>query len=186
MNAGKKLQIFVCILLVSCKSSEEKTSADDRLSEFYGTFKGAAESVNGGELSERELTVVIKPWEDDKGFTIEWTTQIYRSNGKDKYTDMAINFYPSQRPNIYLSALRTDIFGKAVPLDPGEEDQPYVWAGMKGNTLTVSALYITEGGGHELQVYERSSIEEGLLLQFERLSNGEKVAEISALLNRVE
>ena len=75
---------------------------------------------------------------------------------------------------------------RAVPFDPVGEDAPYIWAGIQENTLTVSALYILDSGGHQLHVYERSVVDEGLLLQFERLSNGQKVAEVSALLSRVK
>jgi len=190
MNAAKKCRIFylsiVCLLLLGCKSSEDTGGANENLSDFYGTFLGAAESVVGGELSERELGVVIEPWKS-KGFTVNWTTQIYRPNGKDKQTDLSINFLPSSRPEIYTAASRTDVFGNAVPFDPvGEDAAPYIWAGLQENTLTVSALYILDGGGHQLHVYERSVVDEGLLLQFERLHNGQKVAEVSALLTRVK
>jgi len=137
-------------------------------------------------LSERELTVVIEPWKSS-GFTINWATQRYRANGESKLTDLSINFYPSSRPGIFVAASRTNVFGAAVPFDPvGEEAAPYIWAGVKDNTLTVSALYILEGGDHQLHIYERSIVEEGLLLQFDRLSNGEKVAQVSALLARVK
>lgn len=68
----------------------------------------------------------------------------------------------------------------------GEDAAPHIWAGVQANTLTVSALYILDDGGYQLHVYERSIIDEGLLLQFERLNNGEKVAEVSAALARVK
>ncbi|OED36142.1 hypothetical protein AB833_28380 [Chromatiales bacterium (ex Bugula neritina AB1)] len=175
----------LCLLLVSCKSADEATS-DSAWSEFYGTFKGNAESVVTGELSERELTVVIKPWKD-KGFTVEWTTEIFRAGGKNKLTDLSIDFYPSARPNIFASAMRTDVFGQAVPYDPvGEDADPYVWAGLEDDTLTVSALYIVAGGGYEMHVYKRSLNETGLSLNFERLNNGDKVTRVTAQLESVE
>ena len=190
MNAVKKCRLFylpvLCVLLFGCRSSEDVNTTNELLSDFYGTYVGAAESVVGGELSERELSVVIEPWEG-KGFTIDWTTQIYRANGKNKLTDLSINFYPSSRPGIFTSASRTDIFGRPVHYELIDEDAaPHIWAGVQANTLTVSALYILDDGGYQLHVYERSIIDEGLLLQFERLNNGEKVAEVSAALARVK
>lgn len=189
MHSSTRLCIFalaaVCILLVSCKGSEEKSTRNETWAAFYGTFKGNAESVIEGELSERELTVVIKPWEG-KGFTVEWTTLIHRSTGKKKMTDLSIDFYPSSRPDIFAAAMRTDVFGQAVPYNPvGENADPYVWAGLEENTLTVSALYIVDGGGYEMHVYKRSLSENGLSLEFERLSNGDKVANVSAQLKMV-
>ncbi len=196
MRPASIFQIFIlttlCTVLLACGGDEEiainnnDSANDNAWSDFYGTFKGSAESVLSGEISERELTVVIKPWED-KGFTVEWTTLIHRDTGKKKMTDLSIDFYPSARPDIFASAMRTDVFGRAVPYDPvGEEADPYVWAGLEDNTLTVSALYIVEGGGYELHVYKRSLSEKGLTLNFERLSNGDKVTRVSAQLDSVE
>ncbi len=186
MHSSNRYRSFAlaiaCILLINCKGDQETTA----WSGFYGTFKGSAESVISGELSERELTVVIKPWKD-KGFTVEWTTLIHRANDKKKMTDLSINFYPSSRPGIYASAMRTDVFGQAVPYDPvGEDADPYVWAGIEGDSLTVSALYILSGGHHEMHLYKRSLNENGLSLDFERLNNGEKVAKVAAQLESVE
>ena len=189
MNAVKKFRILylpiLCFLLISCKSSNDVSGATGLSADFYGTFAGTAESVVGDELSERELVVEIKPREG-KGFTVNWTTGIFRANGKNKLTDLSIDFYPSPRPGLFAAASRTNVFGRAVPFDPVGEDAPYIWAGIQENTLTVSALYILDSGGHQLHVYERSVVDEGLLLQFERLSNGQKVAEVSALLSRVK
>lgn len=174
-----------CFLLVNCKA-EEQAPADEAWSAFYGTFKGSAETVLAGEKTERDLTVVIKPWRD-KGFTVQWKTVIHRVGGAQKFTDLSIDFYPSPRPGIYASAMRTDVFGQEVPYDPvGVEADPYVWAGLEGNTLTVSALYIVDGGGYEMHVYKRSLSEAGLSLEFERLSNGEKVTTVSAQLESVK
>lgn len=179
------LLIGFVFLLSGCKSGE-RASSGDIWSPFYGTFQGNAETVLTGEVDARDLTVVIKPWQD-KGFTVEWETVIHRAGGATKKTDLSINFYPSARPGIFASAMRTDVFGVSVPYDPVAADaDPYVWAGIEGNTLTVSALYIVDGGGYEMQIYKRSLNEKGLTLEFERLSNGEKVTTVSALLEAVK
>jgi len=190
MRITDKSKVYIlsilCTLLIACKSSNETATENDPLSGFYGTFTGNAESVLSGEVSERELTVVIKP-QEETGFTVEWTTLIHRANGKKKMSDLSIDFYPSARPGIFASAMRTDVFGRAVPYDPvGEDAHPYVWAGFEGSTLTIRALYIVEGGGYEMHVYERSLNEEGLKLDFERLRNGDTVAQVSAQLELVE
>lgn len=187
MEKFKQLFIAVaCTFMVACGGEKEVSTGNERWADFYGTFNGNAESVLSGELSERELTVVIKPWED-KGFTVEWTTLIHRANGKKKMTDLSIDFYPSARADIFASAMRTDVFGRTVPYDPvGEDADPYVWAGLEENTLTVRALYIIDGGGYEMHIYKRSLNEKGLTLDFERLSNGDKVTRVSAQLDSIE
>ena len=60
-----------------------------------------------------------------------------------------------------------------------------MWAGIDGNTLTVRALYIVDGGGYEMHEYKRSLSDTGLTLDFQRLSNGEKVTQVSAQLDAV-
>ncbi len=187
--AGKNKSIIIsvfCIALAACKGDVEEVARNNQWSEFYGAFKGSAESVLAGELSERELEVVIKPWEE-KGFTVEWTTIIHRAGREKKITDLSINFYPAERPGIFASAMRTNVFGQTVPFDPvGIDADPYVWAGIDGNTLTVRALYIVDSGGYEMHEYKRSLSDNGLTLDFQRLRNGEKVVRISAQLDAVE
>lgn len=170
------------ILLVSCKV-EPTSTMTDQLKSFYGTYTGTATPTNAsGEIAERDLTVTIEPW-DKKGFTVNWTTVIYRADGKKKKSAPSINFYPSVRPGVFASAMKTDVFGQSVPYDPIAEDgNPYVWAGLQDRTLTVSALYIMEGGSYEMHVYKRSLNESGLMLNFTRTKDGESVTQISTQL----
>ncbi len=175
----------LCVLLVHCKV-EPTSSFSDQIEPFYGTYTGTSEpTVSDGEVSERDLTVTIAPW-DKKGFTVTWTTVIYKADGETKKSAPTINFYPSSRPGIFASAMKTDVFGHTVPYDPIAQDaNPYVWAGLENNTLTVSALYIIDGGGYEMQVYKRSLKNSGLTLDFERIKDGESVTQLSALLEPV-
>lgn len=177
--------IVGCLLQIQCGVQVQPKFTGD-LAPFYGTFKGKTLDIIKGEMSERELAVTIEPWEG-KGFTIEWSTVIYRASGEKSVVSPSINFYSSQRPGIYASSMRTDMFGNTVPYDPiGKAANPYVWAGLENKTLTVRALYILESGGYELHVYNRTLQDDGLLLEFERINNGEKMTEITAILKRVE
>ena len=177
--------IVACLLQIQC-GGQVQPKFTEELAPFYGTYKGNTLNIIKGEMSERDLAVTIKPWED-KGFTIEWTTVIYRANGEQSVVAPSINFYSSPRPGIYASSMRTDIFGNTVPYDPiGKTANPYVWAGLENKTLTVRALYILEAGGYELHVYSRTLRDDGLELEFERINNGKKMTETSATLKRVE
>ncbi|MBX2886611.1 MAG: hypothetical protein KTR32_42070 [Granulosicoccus sp.] len=175
----------LCILLASCKV-EPTSSFSGQLEPFYGKYTGTSEpTVSDGEIAERDLSVTIAPW-DKKGFTVTWTTVIYKADGETKKSSPTINFYPSSRPGIFASAMKTDVFGHTVPYDPIAKDaNPYVWAGLEDNTLTVSALYIIDGGGYEIQVYKRSLENSGLSLDFERIKDGEQVTRLSAQLEPV-
>lgn len=174
-----------CLLLVQCGVQVQPKFTVD-LAPFYGTYKGNTLSVIKGEISERELGVKIKPWEK-KGFTIEWTTVIHLPDGEKRVVAPSINFYRSPRPGIFASSMTTNSFGNTVPYDPLKENaDPYVWAGLEKDTLTVSALYILEHGGYELHVYSRTLKNNGLELEFERINNGEIKTKIQAILERVE
>lgn len=178
------LLVGMCLMQIQCKV-QVQTSPTDELSPFFGTFKGTTATAIKGEVSERDLTVTIKPWEN-KGFTVDWTTVIYRANGEQKKSTPSINFYRSSRPGIYASAMRTDVFGHTVPYDPvGADADPYVWAGLSDDTLTVSALYIVEAGGYEMHVYKRTLKGDGMSLEFERVRDGEQITKVSASLEPV-
>ena len=177
--------IVGCLLQLQC-SGQVQPKFTEEMAPFYGTYEGTTPNIIKGEMSARELAVTIKPWED-KGFTIEWTTVIYRANGEKSVVSPSINFNSSPRPGIFASSMRTDIFGNTVPHDPiGKTADPYVWAGLENKTLTVRALYILEAGGYELHVYSRTLKDNGLELEFERINNGEKKTQTSAMLKRVE
>jgi hypothetical protein len=79
--------------------------------------------------------------------------------------------------------MRKDLFGQAVPLDPLEGD-PYVWARIDGDTLSVHALLITETGGYELQAYNRTLIEGGLRLEYSRVRDGKVLRTVTGVLTR--
>ncbi len=176
---------LACVSLVHCKV-ETASPLSGQLEPFFGKYTGTSgPSAGSGEIAERDLTVTITPLEEN-GFTVSWATVIYKANGQRKKTAPSIDFYPSSRPGLFVSAMKTDVFGHTVPYDPIAKDgNPYVWAGLEGTTLTVSAMYIADGGGYELQVYRRSLNESGLSLDFERIKDGKPVTHISAQLDPV-
>ena len=143
--------------------------------------EGSSDSLQG--LSKRDLSVSIQP--KDKGFTLKWTTVTHKKAGKAKRKAYSIDFRPSARPTIFASAMRRNKFGGSVPLDP-LKGEPYVWGRLHGSTLTVHALMITDDGGYEIQVYERTLTETGLDLTFSRIRDGEQLKLIKGTLKKVK
>ena len=181
---ARGLLIGVCLLQIQCEVQVQGRPTNE-IEPFYGSYEGASFDVSKGEISERDLEVTIKPWEK-KGFTIEWSADIYRADGKKKRSAASIDFHASPRPGIYASAMTTNVFGNVVSYDPvGADADPYVWAGLEGDTLTVRALYIVDGGGYEMHIYKRSLHKDGLTLDFKRLKDDEVVTETTALLKHV-
>lgn len=154
--------------------------ADD-LGRFVGSYLGETEFEAGGQTIKRDLSTTIK--ETREGFEVIWTSVTYRSDGRTKSKTYEIEFVPSARENIFSSAMKTNLFGKAVPLDPLQGD-PFVWARFEGETLTVYSLFIDEIGNYEMQEFHRTLVDEGLALLFRRFHNGAIEREIEALLLR--
>lgn len=148
---------------------------------FVGAYVGQVVSEVDGKPLRRDMSVVIKATK--AGFIVTWTTHTFKSIGRTKAKTYEIEFIPSKRENIYRSAMKTNLFGKAVPLDP-MAGEPFVWARLEGDTLSVFSLFIDETGEYEIQEFHRSLVEAGLELFFKRIRDGKPAMEISTVLER--
>ncbi len=81
--------------------------------------------------------------------------------------------------------MRKDVFGNRAPNDPMKGD-PYVWARLRGDTLTVYALIVTPDGSYDMQVYDRTLTKNGMKLDFKRFLEGQKVKSIKGELQRIK
>lgn len=172
--------ILAILLAVSAGAAAAQETMS--IADFYGRYVGRSVSVNGAGLSARDLSVTIK--QTKKGFNLTWVTVVHRKDQKATRKSYSIDFTKTPRGGIWGSAMRRDAFGGRRPVDPLREDVPFVWATLKGATLTVSALLIIEGGGYELQTYERTLIKDGMKLTFIRLRNGERLKQITGVMSR--
>jgi hypothetical protein len=152
------------------------------IEQFFGSYVGNISQAPNEPLMPRDLATKISA-HGENGFTLEWTTVIYRADGP-KRQSYEVNFSPSDRPGIFSSEMRSDLFGQSEPLDPLKGD-PYLWARLGGRTLTVHAMLITDDGGYEMQTYERTLAEGGLILKFSRNHNGREMRAIIGKLKRV-
>lgn len=148
---------------------------------FEGSYAGQTEFEVNGETQKRDLSTTIES--SRKGFTITWTSVTYKSDGRTKEKTYTIEFLPSERDNIYQAAMKSNLFGKAVPLNP-MAGEPFVWARVEGDTFSVYSLFINEVGEYEIQEFHRTLVEEGLDLVFLRVRNGAPEREIRATLIR--
>lgn len=172
--------IVVCATMALAAMAE---AAAPEVEAFFGEYEGEAATDNDGELRKRDLRVEILPHEN--GFTVNWISVTKRPNGKLKRKAYSIDFHPTRRDNIYRSGERKDLFGNAVPLDPMKGD-PYVWARVHEDTLTVYALHVLEDGGYEMQTYARTRIPEGLELKYSRVRDGEILRTVNGTLLEVK
>ena len=170
---------IVLIFLVALPLCKYAVAAD--IEPFVGEYSGSAELDSGGAKEMRDMSVQIM--KNEEGFTIGWESTIHRADGRVKKKSYSIDFIPTDRENIYSSAMKTNVFGHAVPLDPMVGD-PYVWSRITGDTLTVFSLHVDEEGGYEMQQYNRTLTEGGLQLDFQRIRNGEKQKSITTFLDK--
>jgi hypothetical protein len=149
---------------------------------FYGTYAGEAVSESGNELDKRDISVEITP--QGKGFKVKWTAVIKRGGDQPRREERTITSLPAKRPDIFSSAMRTDQFGNAVPLDPLSGD-PYIWARIDGDKLWMYALFVTETGGYEMQTYERTLVPGGMNLRYSRVRDGEVLRTVTGKLKKI-
>jgi hypothetical protein len=169
-------------MLITLSVWSRSVSATD-LAAFYGSYVGQAVSESDGEISNRDIAVEIRAHK--KGFKLKWSTVTKRADGRLKRKAYEVNFVGSGTETVYASAMRRNLFGKAVPMDPLKGD-PYVWATLVGSTLTVHAMIITESHGYEMQTYRRTRTDAGLDLVFNRVRDGERLRDVTGTLVKVD
>ena len=183
MKTKEMFWIRAFVLFATMMSVAVGHAAGSDVKAFFGDYEGEAVTDYEGELTKRDLRVKISPTEN--GFTVNWISVTKRPNGKLKRKEYSIDFHPTRRDKIYRSGEREDMFGNAVPLDPLKGD-PYVWARVHEDTLTVYALHVLEDGGYEMQTYARTRIPEGLDLKYLRVRDGEVLRAVKGTLFEVK
>ncbi|WP_299551281.1 hypothetical protein [uncultured Tateyamaria sp.] len=149
---------------------------------FVGYYSGNAEVIQSdGTKIPRDMSVKIN--ETKQGFTVTWTSVTYRASGKVSKKSYTIDFVPSGRGDVYAAAQRKNVFGHEVQLDP-MKGEPYVWARIDGETLTVYSLFVDTDGGYSLQQYDRTLAEGGLNLHFQNIQDGEILRAVETFLTR--
>ncbi|KIN64617.1 hypothetical protein Z946_3509 [Sulfitobacter noctilucicola] len=151
------------------------------ISAFVGTYTGSAEIIgNDGSPAKRDMSVSIA--EDDDGFVVQWSTATTGGDGDRKVKSYRIQFAPTERDEVFSARMQRNVFGKEVPLDP-MKGEPYVWARILNDTLTVYSLFVTSEGGYEIQQFDRTLSEGGLELEYQAVSNGNIGRRVSTFLD---
>lgn len=172
------LRAFAFLLVLSGAASANSTLIEP----FVGEYKGSAEVVNSdGSSAPRDMSVEVS--ETNDGFNVTWSSTSYKPDGRTKEKSYSVDFLPSDRAGVFSAAMKRNVFGHAVQLDP-MKGEPYVWGQIVGDTLTVYNLFIDATGGYELQQFDRTLTEGGLMLEFSRLSNGVQARTVETFLEK--
>ena len=140
--------------------------APDPIRSFVGEYRGHSIEDSESVLTIHDIDVRITRFES--GFTVKWSMVTRNANGEAERSEYSVNFVPTRREHIFASAMAPNLFGKQVPLNP-LEGEPFMWARITGPTLSVYAMFVTESGGHDMQIYDRTLTEDGLQLKIQRL-----------------
>ncbi|MEE4188835.1 MAG: hypothetical protein V2I76_10370 [Roseobacter sp.] len=149
---------------------------------FVGSYVGSADVVSAdGAKRPRDMSVQISEIKD--GFRVSWTSTTYRPDGSAKEKSYTIDFEPSDRDGIFAAAMKRNVFGHNVQLDP-MKGEPYVWGRFEGDTLSVYSMFVTQDGGYEIQQFDRTLADGGLDLDFKSVRDGEILRTVSTFLRR--
>ena len=171
-------RLAAAMALAACGASAAMAA---EVSDFVGSYTGEAEIAAGEDIHQRDLSVEIT--ETKEGFRVDWTTITYRADGRVKEAAYSINFVPSDRDDVFAAAMRKNMFGHDVQMDP-MKGEPYVWARIIDDTMTVFSLFVDDEGGYEIQEFNRTLAEEGLELDFLSVRNGAVRRRIETMLTR--
>ena len=177
----KQMKTLVLFLSLTATVLLSPTAYASHHGIFFGDFTGIFLPPEDEDGLIRDLSVSIH--EISEGFNVSWDTKT--SKGSDVTTKKySIDFIETEREHIYKAAQRKNLFGGRDPLDPMNGD-PYAWARIKDQTLTVYVMLITEDGGYEVLTYNRTLTDDGdLNTQFSRIRNKEVLKTIKATLKR--
>lgn len=154
----------------------------NEITPFVGNYTGSATVVDAdGAQTPRDMSVSIH--ETKNGFNVSWTTTTYKGDGRVKDEKYSVDFQPTARPDVFSAAMKRNVFGHEVPLDP-MKGEPFVWGRIEGQTLTVFSLFIDQLGGYELQQFDRTLADGGLDLAFSRFRDGVKSRSVETFLEK--
>lgn len=176
ITKGSYLARFWCVAFLLLFG----TGVQAEIARFVGTYHGSAEVVSAdGTALKRDMSVDIS--ETDIGFRVGWTSITYRSDGEAREKSYLIEFVPSKRGDVFAAAMKRNVFGHDVQLDP-MKGEPFVWSRIERDTLSVYSLYVAEDGGYEIQQFDRTLAVGGLKLEYQAIRNGAIQRTVTAFL----
>lgn len=149
---------------------------------FLGHYTGKTMIETSTGPAGRELEVLIR--QENEGFSLEWSTDTIRPDGRIKSDTYFIAFKPTERQGIYLPTNLVKRMGVTVQMDPLGGDPQLLLCKIEGDTMTVHASQLMEDGVFEVQTYERTLTPGGMHLKFSRVRNGEATRAIEADLKK--
>lgn len=171
------------VLTLACLTGAASAQVLSDYAPFIGNYTGEVMVETPAGPAKRELEVVVQ--REAEGFSLEWTTDTVRPDGRIKSETYFIAFKPSLRPGYYLPTNHVQRKGQTVRIDPLDGDPQLLMCKIEGATMTVHASQLMDDDVFEVQTYERTLIPGGMKLKFSRVRNGEATRAIEAELKKM-
>jgi hypothetical protein len=174
---------WLVVLALACfirEASAQGAGAD--YAPFVGHYTGEVMIETPTGPAKRELDVLVLREVD--GFSLEWSTDTVRPDGRIKSETYFIAFKPSPRPGFYLPTNQVQRKGQTVRIDPLDGDPQLLLCRVDGKTMTVHVSQLMEDDVFEVQTYERTLTPGGMHLKFSRTRNGAATRAIEVDLKR--
>lgn len=163
-------RVRVCALaIVMVLASGVVQAKDLAISAFAGDWRGNALSENSTsvnfQITSRDIDVEIRP--DAAGdFSITWRTLLRQkgdpTNPKEVLKETTLKFTKTDNPHVWRESLGGDVYG----------GDPVAWAQIKGQTLSIYVMTISETGDYDMQVYKRTLTGLNMQLDFTAIRDG--------------
>ncbi len=180
--ARRALLVAVVGLATAASSLSGLAQGRAEFAPFLGHYTGAVTIETPSGPAKRELDVLVL--EEAQGFSVEWSTDTVRPDGRVKSDTYFIAFAPSGRPGIYLPTDKVVRKGEVIYIDPLYGDPQLLLCKIDGKTMTIHAAQLMEDDVFEVQTYERTLIPGGMHLKFSRVRNGVPTRAIEADLKK--
>ncbi len=155
--------------IVMVLASSVVQAKDLAITAFAGDWRGNALSENSASvnfpITSRDIDVEITP--DAIGnFTITWRTLLRQkgnpANPKEVLKETTLIFTKTDNPKVWRESAGGDVYN----------GDPIAWAQIKGQTLTVYVMAISETGDYDMQVYKRTLTGLNMQLDFTAIRDG--------------
>ena len=173
--------MIAAAMLLAAFGGYGASAADARIGAFAGSYQGSGVADGRDSvyftITARDLDVTIKP--DGSNFTLSWTTVTHNggpsARAQRKTESVSFAALDPKTPNVFRAV---------TPGDP-MAGQPYYWARISGQTLTVYALTVAPSGVYDLTSWSRTLTTTGMDLVFRRQRDGEALRVVKGKLAKV-
>lgn len=148
---------------------------DVQIAAFFGRFEGTGitEKLETRYYGIKANDFDVEIGQDGIGFFVSWTrvdrVSLDPANQEVKRQAQRIQFVPSGHSGTYRATIPDAKVAGA-----------YTWATISGQSLTISQMGIDEAGGIELQTYDRTLTDLGMVLEASRVRNFEQLLFLGA------